>query len=286
MIRISIALTILTSALTVAAAEHEGSDSEIAESPASEKDHTPVEQSRSKPGDSAATRAAASGALSPFSVAPGTPRAATALALSGYDSAAKGFRARGAVVGRILKFLTARVEFEHGPANGPRDRVSVGLRATLLNQATHGLDLGVLAFYQPRDFREEGNVVAGLSMARRFDRFTVVLNPLAGSDPEGDDGSLELRLAGLYKASSWLVVGVDSRGRYNLSSDMKRAGHSIIDWEAQAGASASFGVGPLLLTTLVGPSFLQRTSFELDGSPGERQLRSGLLAMAGAGASF
>ncbi|MES1186266.1 MAG: hypothetical protein ABUL60_20810 [Myxococcales bacterium] len=286
MIRISIALTILTSALTVAAAEHEGSVSEIAESPASENDHAPVEQSQSKPGKSAATLAAASGALSPFSVAPGTPHAATALALSGYDSAAKGFRARGAAEGRILKFLTARVEFEHGPANGPSDRVSVGLRATLLNQATHGLDLGVLAFYQPRDFREEGNVVAGLSLARRFDRFTVILNPLAGSDPEGDDRSLELRLAGLYNASSWLVVGLDSRGRYNLSSDMKRAGHSIIDWEAQAGALASFGVGPLLFTTLVGPSFLQRTSFELDGGPGERQLSSGLLAMAGAGASF
>jgi hypothetical protein len=219
-------------------------------------------------------------------MAPGAPHAATALALSGYDSAAKGFRARGAVEGRILKFLTARVEFEHGPANGPSDRVSVGLRATLLNQATHGLDLGVLAFYQPRDFREEGDIVAGLSVARRFDGFTVVLNPLVGSDPEGDDRSLELRLAGLYKASAWLVVGLDSRGRYNLSSDMKRAGHSIIDWEAQAGASAAFGLGPLLFTTLVGPSFLQRTSFELDGSPGERQLSSGLLAMAGAGASF
>src|SRR5205814_4205028 len=119
-----------------------------------------------------------------------------------------GFRARGAAEGRLLGFLTARVEYEHGLANGPDDRVSLGLRATFLNQAAHGVDLGALAFYQPRDFRGEGEVVAGLLLARHFDRLTLVLNPLAGSDPEGDDQSVELRLAGLYKASSWLVVGL------------------------------------------------------------------------------
>ena len=82
------------------------------------------------------------------------------------------------------------------------------------------------------------------------------------------------------------MIGLDSRGRYNLSSDGKRAGHSTIDWEAQAGASAALGWGPLLLSTLVGPSFLQRSHLGLDGRPGEAQLRTGVLAMAGAGASF
>jgi len=218
-------------------------------------------------------------------VSPVVPRAATAVALSGYDSASSSFRARGAAEGRLLDFLAARVEYEHGPANGPSDRVSLGLRGSLLNQAQHGVDLGALVFYQPRDFREEGDVVVGLLLARRFDRLTLVLNPLVGSDPEGDDQSFELRCAALYKAGSWLVVGLDSRGRYNLSSDQKRLGSWGIDWEAQAGASTAFGVGPLLLSTLVGPSFLQRTYLGLAG-PGERQLRPGLLAMAGAGASF
>ncbi len=146
--------------------------------------------------------------------------------------------------------------------------------------------MGALIFYQPRDFREEGNVVAGLLAARRFDRLTLVLNPLVGSDPEGDDQSLELRFAGLYKASSWLVVGLDSRGRYNLSSDQKRAGHTSIDWDAQAGATAAFGIGPLSLSALVGPSFLQRTYIGLDGGTGQHDVQGGLLAMAGAGASF
>ena len=45
-------------------------------------------------------------------------------------------------------------------------------------------------------------------------------------------------------------------------------------------------IGGHLISTLVGPSFLQRTDLGLDASPGQRELRPGLLAMAGAGASF
>jgi hypothetical protein len=269
MIRISIALTILASTFGAAAAEHDRSDGDA-----------------EKPRESAGANAAANGALSAFSVSPSMPRAAAAIAIGGYDSAARGFRARGAAEARLLGFLAARVEYEHGPANGPSDRVSLGLRGTFLNQAQHGLDLGAMVFYQPRDFREEGNVVGGLLLARRFDRLTLVLNPLVGSDPEGDDQSFELRFASLYKTNPWLVLGLDSRGRYNLSSDQKRAGNWGIDWEAQAGASAALCVGPLLFTTLVGPSFLQRTYQGLDGLAGERDLRAGVLAMAGAGGTF
>lgn len=276
MIRISIALTILATAWTAAAAERAGQ----APGP------TDVAENAVKAAESAAVGTAASGGLSPFSVSPVVPRAGAGVALGGYDSAANGFRARGSVDGRLASFLAARIEYEHGPGNGSSDRVSLGLRATFLNQAKHGVELGALAFYQPRDFREEGDVVLGLLLARRFDHLTLVLNPLVGSDPEGDDQSFELRCAALYKAGSWLVVGLDSRGRYNLSTDQKRAGHSIIDWEAQMGASTAFGVGPLLFSTLVGPSFLQRTELGRDASPGPRELRPGLLAMAGAGASF
>ena len=267
MIRISIALTILASTFAAAAAERERSDAE-------------------KTPENTATDAAASGALSAFSVSPSMPRTASAIALGGYDGAARGLRARGATEGRLLGFLAARVEYDHGPANGPSDRVSLGLRGTFLNQQQHGVALGAMLFYQPRDFRDEGNVVGGLLLARRFDRLTLVLNPLVGSDPEGDDQSFELRFAGLFKTSSWLVLGLDSRGRYNLSSDLKRAGSWGIDWDAQAGVSAALSAGPLLFTTLVGSSFVQRSYLGLDGVSAERDLRGGLLAMAGAGGTF
>jgi hypothetical protein len=49
-------------------------------------------------------------------------------------------------------------------------------------------------------------------------------NALFGSDPEGDDQVLELRLAPLYRVTNDLQLGLDTRGRYNMSSDAKRAG--------------------------------------------------------------
>lgn len=303
MIRFSIALTILVSTLTAAAAEHDRPDLDFADDyrdfPAqpspSGTGSARFEPARSRadrvepPTDSApvtAVDAAADGSLSLFSVSPTIPRAANGVTLGGYDGAAQSFRARGATEGRLADFLAARVEYDHGPANGPQDRVSIGLRATFLKQAVYGVDLGAVAFYQPRDFREEGNVVAGLLVARHFDRLTLVMNPMAGSDPEGDDRSFELRMAGLYKATPWLVLGFDSRGRYNLSSDQKRAGSWSLDWEMQSGASAAFGLGPALLTTLVGPSLLHQTQLSPRGVAGEQELRRGLLAMAGLGAAF
>ena len=276
MIRISIALTTLISTSVAAAAPHEQPEDVPANGVKSPKTDPKI----------AAQDAVANGALSAFSVSPAMPHAAAAVSFAGYDGAARGFRARGAADGRLLGFLAARVEYEHGPANGSNDRVSLGLRGSVLNQAQHGIDLGAMVLYQPRDFRGEGNVVGGLLLARHFDRLTFVLNPLVGSDPEGDDQSFDLRFAGLYKTYSWLVLGVDGHGRYNLSSDQKRAGNWGIDWEAQAGASAAFCQGPVLLTLLVGPSFLQRTYQGLAGLAGELELRSGLLAMAGAGGTF
>jgi hypothetical protein len=45
------------------------------------------------------------------------------------------FRTRGVVDGRLFAFLAARAkhEHEHGPANGPSDRVPLGLRGMFLN---------------------------------------------------------------------------------------------------------------------------------------------------------
>lgn len=282
MLRISIALTVFTVASTAAAAkpDHNGDGASL------EGARDVADAGEETEGRERAARAAASGAMSAFSVSPAVPRVATGVVLSGYDSAASSFRARGAADGRIVSFLAARIEYEHGPSNGPSNRVALGLRATFLNQAAHGVDLGAMVFYQPNDFREEGNVVGGLLVARTFDRLTLVLNPLIGSDPEGDDQSFEVRFAGLYKTGPSLVVGLDSRSRYNLSNDFKRAGYSTIDWEAQVGASAAYGLGPVLFSALVGPSFLQRTDVAIDGTSGEPQFRAGLLAMAGAGAAF
>jgi len=294
MIRISMVLIISTSTLCAAGAEYDPEGNGSMRGPATHA--SSAREDRAFPAQSppapespepdSTVDAAASGSLSPFSVAASVPRRAAAIALGGYDGAARSLRARAATEARLWPVLALRLEYEHGPANGPSDRVSLGLRASLLNQAQHGVDLGAMAFYQPRDFRDEGNVVGGLLLARRFERLTLVLNPLVGSDPEGDDRSFELRFAGLYRTRFPLVVGLDSRGRYNFSSDQKRVGNRGVDWDAQAGATVALGIGPMLVTALLGPSLIQRTYQGPGASSADRDVRGGLLAMAGAGGVF
>ena len=231
------------------------------------------------------TQAARDGVLSPFTSPAAIPAfRASAQSYAGYDSAVSAARARAAVEGRVTNFLALRVEFEHGPATGSEDRLSVGARFGILTQRRYGVDLGAGLFYQPKDFRSEGNVVAGLLVARHFGRLGLFANTLFGSDPEGDDQSLELRLGSLYSARDWLSFGFDARSRMNFSEDAKRTQARSIDWEVQAAPTAIFCLGPLSLMALLGPSVVRMTPAADEGTASVT--RAGLLAMAGAGGAF
>jgi hypothetical protein len=267
MLRTGIGLAILFWSLSAAAAEGEGQ-------PPTETKHED------------AASAAAEGRLSAFGIAPSLVAHAGGLALAGYDGAARSFRARGAAEGRILSPLSFRVEYDYGPATGALERVALGLHGSLLQQSRHGFDLGVVGLYQPREFRSEGNISLGIALARSFGPLALVLNTLVGSDSEGDDQSLEARFSALYRLRPYWVLGVDSRGRYNLSDDEKRAKTETVDWEMQSGVVTQFGVGPLLLSALLGPSVLQRSRFDRDVALDSSDVRVGLLAMAGAGGAF
>jgi|SRR6478736_1491249 len=232
-----------------------------------------------------AAEAASDGVLSPFT----TPAAissfrASAQTYAGYDGAASSARARAAVDGRLTNFLALRVEFDHGPATGSQDRLSVGARFAILTQRKHGLDFGAGLFYQPKDFRSEGNVVGGLMVARHFGRLGLFANTLFGSDPEGDDQSLELRLSSLYAAQDWLSIGLDARSRFNFSEDEKRSTAQSVDWEVQAAPTAIFCLGQLSLMALLGPSIVRTTP--PTSEPTGPTTHTGLLAMAGAGGAF
>lgn len=249
-----------------------------AASPASKSDS--VEQ-KTEPGDDAA-RATDDGRLSPFTMGTVVPQAhAGVTALAGYDSAARSARAVSSAEARALKFLAIRVEYEHGPGTGSDDRVTLGARVAILRQAAHGIDLGAGFFFQPKDFRGEGDFVGAILLGRTFGRWGVFCNGLVGLDSEGDDGSAELRLASIYRVSKLLHVGLDARGRYNFSDDEKRFSAQQVNWEIQAGPLASMTLGPVALMAIVGPSALHLTQPNLD-----ERTALGVLAMAGAGAAF
>jgi len=270
---------------------HGGAEPELAQLPSRTLHLRPIETAAPDESDadellSKSARAASDGFLSPFtSPAAIAKLKATASTVVGYDTAAAAPRARATADAKITNFLALRVEFDHGPATGSEDRLSVGARFALLEQRRYGVDLGVGLFYQPKDFRGEGNAVAGLLVARHFDRLGLFANALFGTDGEGDDQSAELRLGTLYRANTWLSVGVDGRSRLNLSQDSKRWNARNIDWELQAAPTAIFCLGQFSVMALFGPSFLKESL-----PPGELNrggtTHSGLLAMAGAGSAF
>jgi hypothetical protein len=238
------------------------------------------------PEQSKASQAASDGLLSPFtSGAVISKSRAIAQSYAGYDSAASEARARVAAEGRLTSFLALRVEFEHGPATGTENRLSVGARLGILTQQKYGVDFGAAVFYQPKDFRDEGNVVGGLLLARHFGRLGLFANLLFGSDPEGDDQSVELRLGSLYAATDWLSVGIDARSRWNFSEDAKRAQARSVDWEMQAAPTAILCWGSFSMMALFGPSLITMTPPAGDPSPAS-YTRAGVLAMAGAGGAF
>jgi hypothetical protein len=230
-----------------------------------------------------ASRAMDEGRTLPFTVGAAAPKAhADVTALGGYDSAAKQARAISTAEARLLPFLALRVEYEHGPGTGDaNDRVTFGARATILTQDKYGIDLGAGFFFQPTDFRGEGDFVGAITAGRSFGRWGVFCNALVGVDSEGDDGSAEVRLSSTYRATKQLHLGFDARARYNFSDDDKRFSEQQVNWEVQAGPLASLALGPVGLMAIVGPSALRLTE---PGASGKTAL--GAVAMGGAAAVF
>jgi len=208
-----------------------------------------------------------------------------ATARSGYDGASDAFVARAVAEANLASFLALHLDFEHGPSMGPENRLRIGGRVQLLNSADHGIDGAVGLFYDPNDFREEGNIVGGLLVGRRFGRLGLFGNVLFGSDPEGDDQALELRVAPLYRVTSSVQLGLDARGRYNMSSDEKRAGTLTRDFEINVLPTASVAFGSFAVVAEAGLS-AQRTTGPF-GEPTEvSKTSTGVLTLVGAGAAF
>jgi hypothetical protein len=251
----------------------------------------PLEADReadTKPATEAATAASAAetGAFAPYSLsAQVAPGRSWLSAVGGYDTSVQDYRARSSAESSVTRYLALRVDYEHGASTTTMDRVSLGARLQLLNQKAHGIDLGTGLFYQPHDFRGEGNVVGGLMLGRRFGRVAVFGSALVGSDPEGDDQELDGRLGTLIRVNQTLQLGWDDRYRCVLSTDNKRIGTSTVDWELALLPNAVLTLGPMAVIGEAGFSALQQADFV--GQPDQRRnLRTGLLAMAGAGAAF
>lgn len=234
--------------------------------------------------------AAAAGLVLPSVLAPSLFRGhAFGVARAGYDSATRSFKARAAAESSPLDGLAVRVEFEHGAITdaraAPEDRVRIGARLGLLRQDGAGIDAGVAAFYDPKDFRSEGNLVLGVSVGRDWGPLGVIADVLVGSDPEGDDQNLELRLAPLVRASQHVTVGIDSRLRKDVSSDEKRAGTRALDWDLEALPTLSVAAANVVFVLDAGLRAVRSTG-PVGSASESTHTALGTIAMAGAGGAF
>jgi hypothetical protein len=237
-------------------------------------------------GNATAARAIDDGAMLPYTLtAHITKGQSWVRALGGYDTGARSARARSAAETAVTNWFAIRVDYEHGSGLGLDDRVGLGGRFQVLDQKRHGIDLGVGGFYQPKDFRSEGNIVGGLMLGRRFGRFGLFGSALVGSDPEGDDQDADGRLSLLFRATDSLSFGLDDRFRYVLSTDQKRFGTTMTDWELQIEPTFIVNWGPLAIVSEAGLSALQKTG-PIAMPENRRILHTGVIAMAGAGAVF
>lgn len=223
-------------------------------------------------------RVTEAGAYLPLSLFPEVGRTAALAAVSGgYDAAAKAPRFDSFAEARVYGAFAARVAVTSNE-RGEALRPSVAGRAQFLDQQRHGVTAAVSLAYKAEGFTEpEGEIETVLSVGRRFGRTLLIGNLIYGQDPEGRERDAEGTLACLVRLSTWAQLGVDGRGRFDLSSGSTTAASNEPRYAFDVGPVLSMAFGPLALSAHVGGSSLARA----DQNP-----RFGALAIAGLGTAF
>lgn len=199
---------------------------------------------------------------------------------AGYDGAT-----RTPLVGAAAEVrLGTRVVVGAGATYASRERddpaalrPSVLARVQLLDQRSHGVDLGVMLGYrQDRFVSEEGLIQGAVSAGLQGDAGAVLVTVGYGQDGEGDDHLGDARVVALHRLAGALHVGLDGHVQWLFdSTDPNRVQHQTPSLELAVGPALTYGVGRMMLMLEVGWSGVDLERFQ-----------SGVLAVGGVGASF
>jgi hypothetical protein len=235
------------------------------------------------PGEPPARGAAADGAFLPFTLA-ASSRPTFGVVNSGYDGARKVVLYQAMADAHVVAGLSVRAGYSSHDLSGQPSAL-LGGRYQLLNQASHGLDLGVGLFYAPHDVEGEGLVKGSVALHRRLGKLALFTTFGYGQDPEGDDHRAEASVASLYVVVPAFFVGVDARARALVfSSDEKHDGVTEPVFDVAAGPLAQYLVGPVALS---GQAGLSAVRFETHGPlPPPSDTRYGVMALLSAGLSL
>jgi hypothetical protein len=210
----------------------------------------------------------------------------TALALGGWDTTsvdddrpAGGPVMSVQVEAAILRRVALRVGLEYVADRG-QVRPSVGLRVALLRQeGRRGVDLALAIAYRNLGFAvPDGAIEMALLVGRRFGRLGLFANLVyaQGIDPKEREG--ELRMAALVAVHERVNLGLDARGRINLTDEAEAEfENQAVKLDLVAGPLATLALGPVMLQAQAGAHAVGLR----DGGA-----RAGFVAIGGAGATF
>jgi hypothetical protein len=178
-------------------------------------------------------------------------QSAYATGTAGYDTARKTGLYEAAAEVRLWGPLSLRGGAVYA-AGSQQLRPSFGARLQALHESRHGLDGSLGVFYRPEGLTEaEGELEAVASAGAHLAGSYLVGNLVYGQDPEGNERDGELRLAALHPAGSRLLLGVDSRLRFDLGS---RASKPEPKLDAMVGPAATVLLGRVALLVHTGAS--------------------------------
>jgi hypothetical protein len=206
-----------------------------------------------EPPPSAARAAAGAGNFMPFTEsARGDTQRAFVATQGGYDSVRDAALFRVNAQARLLGRLSARGGVSYGDAEL---RPEVGLKLDALHQERHGLDLAIAASYEPEGFNTTPAASLRLAMGRSFGATQLVANLGYSGGLDGERNG-EARFGLLHALLPELRVGLDSRFRIDLERDHDEpAGEP--EWDLSAGPTASYAIGPVVLSATGGGSALK-----------------------------
>jgi hypothetical protein len=218
--------------------------------------HAHAQDDGDEPPPSTASAAAAAGNFMPFvESARGDTQRAFVATQGGYDSVRDSGVLRATAQARVYGRLSARGSVRYGEAEEKRVQPELGLKLDGLYQERHGLDLAVAASYEPEGFNTTPAASLRIALARSFGATQLVGNVGYGASLDGERHG-EARLGLLHAVLPDLRLGLDSRFRIDLErDDDEPAGEP--DWDLAAGPTASYVLGPVVLSASGGASALK-----------------------------
>lgn len=188
-----------------------------------------------------ASESAKAGMFLPWSMAPRTDSQRAFLkAAGGYDSVRRGALFDSTMDVTLWGPIALRVGVDYGERKDSDARPSGGLRVQALKQERHAIDMSIGVFYRPEGFTEpEGEIEGVIAFGRRIERWLLIANLVYGQDPEGHERDAEVRLGTLYEAISRVLIGIDTRARFDLGTEEEKL-------EEEGGAKYDLVLGPTL----------------------------------------